>query len=60
MKLGVGFVGFSTLAVRSSPKEDIDYIKGSTLPGVRYEPVRRKVTSLKKLAEFFCHFMEFE
>lgn len=57
---GSGILGFSTLSVRSSLKEDIDYIKGSTLPGVRFEPVRRKVTPLKKLADFFCHFMVFE
>ena len=50
VKSGVGFVGFSTLSVSSSPKEAIDYIKGLMLAGVRYELVCEKATPLKEVA----------
>lgn len=45
----MGFVGFSTFSVRSSPKEAIDYRKGSMLAGVRYELAPEKATPLKEV-----------
>lgn len=39
-------MGFSTLSVSSSPKEAIDYIKGSMLAGVTYD----LATPLKEVA----------
>lgn len=39
-------MGFSTLSVSSSPKETIDYIKGSMLAGVMYD----LATHLKEVA----------
>ena len=42
-------MGFSTLSVRSSPKEAIDYTKGSMPARVRDELARKKATPLKEV-----------
>lgn len=50
-------MGFSTLSVSSSPKEAIDYIKGSMLAGVTYD----LATPLKEVAwRNLLPFMEFK
>lgn len=61
MKSGVGFGGFSTFSVRSSPKEAIDYGKGSTLRESEMSlHMERQLLERKWYGEICCYFLEFK